>query len=198
MFTFLEPSEREISNYLAEQKNLPFSYAEIGASKNSIPPGYPINHHRIGLGSGAQTFARAKQAIERWTMYQLDWTRLYPAKIPIKIGESVCVVVNHGFSWSLNPCRIVYVIEESGAEIEKYGFAFGTLPGHSETGEERFTVEWNRADDSVAYELLSFARARHIFARIGFPFVKIFQRKFAVDSGKMMLRAVSNDLPDNF
>jgi uncharacterized protein (UPF0548 family) len=50
-------------------------------------------------------------------------------------------VVNHGFCWSLNPCRVVYVLEETGGEVERYGFAFGTLPGHSEEGEERFTVE---------------------------------------------------------
>jgi uncharacterized protein (UPF0548 family) len=72
------------------------------------------------------------------------------------------VVVNHGFCWSLNPCRVVYVLEETGGEIERYGFAFGTLPGHSEEGEERFTVERRRADDSVWYELLSFARPHHI------------------------------------
>jgi uncharacterized protein (UPF0548 family) len=99
-------------------------------------------------------------------------TQLYPPTAPIVVSEVVCVVVNHVFCWSLNPCRIVYVLEESGGEVERYGFAFGTLPGHSEEGEERFVVEWKHVDDSVWYELLSFARPHHILAQIGFPFFK--------------------------
>ena len=190
MFSLFEPSDAQIRNFLTAQKDLPFSYKEVGASKEKIPSGYPINHRRIRLGSGEQTFARARKAIESWTMYRLDWTRLYPPAAPIAEGETVCVVVDHGFCRSLNPCRIIYVLEESG-ESERYGFAFGTLPGHSEEGEERFTVERHRADDSVWYELLSFARPHHILAKIGFPFVRLFQRKFAEDSARAMLAHIA-------
>ncbi len=192
MFTFAEPSETQIKDFLAEQKDLPFSYAEVGASKNSIPKNYPINHHRIQIGSGAKVFARAKNAVQSWTMYKLEWTKIYPPETPIAVGEVVAVLVNHGFCLSLNPCRIVYVLEESEA-IERSGFAFGTLPGHSETGEERFTVEWRRDDDTVWYELLAFARPHHILAKIGFPFVRFMQRKFAEDSGRAMLKAVGEN-----
>ena len=190
MFSLFEPSDAQIRNFLTAQKDLPFSYKEVGASKEKIPSGYPINHRRIRLGNGEQTFARARKAIESWTMYRLDWTRLYPPAAPIVEGETVCVVVDHGFCRSLNPCRIIYVLEESG-ESERYGFAFGTLPGHSEEGEERFTVERHRADDSVWYELLSFARPHHILAKIGFPFVRLFQRKFAEDSARAMLAHIA-------
>ncbi len=189
MFTLFEPSETQIKNFLAAQRDLPFSYAEVGASKDKIPSGYPINHYRIQIGNGADAFVRAKNAIQNWTMYQLEWTRLFPAAAPIAVGAVVCVVVNHHFCWSINPCRIVYNLEQTD-KVERYGFAFGTLPGHSEEGEERFLVEWNRADDSVWYELLAFARPHHILARIGFPFVGLFQRKFARDSGRAMLEAV--------
>jgi len=189
MFTLFKPSENEIENFLAAQRDLPFSYEEVGASKDEIPSGYPINHHRVQIGNGADTFALAKNAIRNWTMYRLEWTRLFPADAPIAVGAVVCVVVNHHFCWSINPCRIVYTLEQAD-KVERYGFAFGTLPGHSEEGEERFTVEWNRADDSVWYELLAFARPHHILARIGFPFVGLFQRKFACDSGRAMLEAV--------
>ena len=189
MFTIFEPCEKEIENFLAAQRDLPFSYEEVGASKDKIPSGYPINHNRVQIGNGADAFVRAKNAIQNWTMYQLQWTRLFPADAPIAVGTVVCVIVNHHFCWSINPCRIVYTLEQTD-KVERYGFAFGTLPGHSEEGEERFTVEWNRADDSVWYELLAFARPHHILARIGFPFVGLFQRKFARDSGRAMLEAV--------
>jgi len=165
MFTLAEPYEEQVRIFLSGQRDLPFSYKEVGASKDVIPKTYPINHHRIQIGCGAETFARAKNAVQTWAMYKLEWTRLYPPKVPIGAGESVVVVVNHLFCWSMNPCRIVYVLEESGA-VEKFSFAFGTLPGHSETGEERFTVEWRRDDDTVWYELLAFARPHHILAKI--------------------------------
>jgi uncharacterized protein (UPF0548 family) len=188
MFTLFEPSDNQIKDFLAAQRDLPFSYEEVGASKSEIPPGYPVNHHRVQIGKGAKDFAAAKKAIRRWTMYELEWTRLYPVGAAIEIGEVVCVIVNHIFCWSLNPCRIVYILEETGT-VERFGFAFGTLPGHSETGEERFTVE-RLSDDSVWFELLAFARAHHILARIGFPFVPLFQNKFAGDAQRAMLRAV--------
>ncbi|GAA4732513.1 hypothetical protein GCM10023350_14890 [Nocardioides endophyticus] len=34
------------------------------------------------------------------------------------------------------PCRVVYVVDEP----ERAGFAYGTLPGHPETGEELFLL----------------------------------------------------------
>lgn len=188
-----EPSGTDIENFLASQKDLPFSYKEVGASQTTIPAGYPINYHRIKLGDGAEIFDRAKDAVQSWTMYQLDWTRLYPSDAPIAVGQVVCVAVNHGLCWSINSCRIIYVLEEKG-ETERFGFAFGTLPGHSEAGEERFTVEWRRADDSVWFELLAFARPHDVLAKIGFPFVRYFQRKFAVDCGGAMVKAVNKSL----
>lgn len=140
-----------------------------------------VNERRKNLHFTARSdkdaFDRARQAIASWTMYRLDWTRIYPFAAPIATGETVCVVAGHGLCWSLNPCRIVYVLEEAGGEVERYGFAFGTLPGHSEEGEERFTVERHRADDSVWYELLSFARPHHVLARIGSPFCPIVPTK---------------------
>ena len=191
MFTLFEPSETDIDKFLAAQKDLPFSYNEVGASKGEIPANYPINHRRVRLGGGTDCFVRARKAVQNWTMYQLDWTRVFPASATISAGCAVCIVVNHGFCYSMNPCRIIYLTEESGGAIERTGFAFGTLPGHSEEGEERFTVEYHRADDSVWYEILAFARPHHILARIGFPFVTLFQRKFAADSASAMQAAVS-------
>jgi len=194
MFTFSEPSGVQMKDFLAAQRDLPFSYKEVGASKTAIPEGYPVNHYRAQIGRGEAAFARARKAVENWTMYKTGWTQIYPPDAPVETGGVVCVVVNHGFCWSMNPCRIVYVLEERGA-VERFGFAFGTLPGHSEEGEERFTVEWRRGeDDSVWYELLAFARPHHILAKIGSPFVRFTQRRFARDSFLAMQRAVDKKI----
>ena len=94
---------------------------------------------------------------------------------------------HYGF-WSLNTARIVYLVEESG-EVERFGFGYGTLPGHGERGEERFSVEWRREDGSVHYDVLAFSRPKHPLAWIGYPFVRSLQRRFARDSRREMVRA---------
>jgi uncharacterized protein (UPF0548 family) len=51
------------------------------------------------------------------------------------------------------PCRVVYVVEEPN----RRGFAYGTLPGHPEQGEEAFVVEL-ADDDSVWLTITAFSR----------------------------------------
>ena len=98
------------------------------------------------------------------------------------------VLGRHFGLWSLDACRIVYVIEEKEASLpRRYGFAFGTLPDHVERGEERFSVEWHRAEESVSYEVFAFARPAHPLVNLCPPFVRMIQRRFAAAS----LRAVA-------
>ena len=91
--------------------------------------------------------------------------------------------------WWLNACRIVYVVDESGP-IHKFGFAYGTLPGHVESGEERFLIEWHRGENSVWYDILAFSRPNHFLTRLGYPMVRRTQKRFGRDSAASMLKAV--------
>ena len=153
-------------------------------------PRLPDHHHRGRLGAGLETYTRAVDAIRGWKMYELPWTRLCWPDVPIRADETVVVLARHAGFWSLNPSRIIYLIEDE-APIRRYGFAFGTLPGHSERGEERFTVEWHRSDDSVWYEVFAFAGPHHPLARVGYPVMRLIQRRFAADSEQSMRRAVN-------
>ena len=190
MILLRKPYEAQIRHFLEGQRSLPFSYPDVGASREGSPPGYPVNHHRGLLGTGQETFARAIEAIRGWKMYELGWTKLCWPDAPIAKGTVVGVLGRHFGLWSLNACRIAYVIEEEGSQLERYGFAFGTLPGHVEQGEERFTVEWRRVDDSVFYEVFAFARPAHPLAKVGSPFVRVIQRRFSLDSLQAMAAAV--------
>ncbi len=192
MLRLVKPSEEGIRNFLADQQSLPFTYREVGATRRGragAPRGYPVNHYRVQLGTGAFVYARAVNALQSWTMYALCWTRLFPAGAPVGEGVAVCVLARHFGVWSLNANRIIYVIEERG-RVERYGFAFGTLPGHSEQGEERFTIE-RRANDTVWYELLAFAKPKHVLARVGYLLTRSVQKRFARDSGEVMRAAVA-------
>jgi uncharacterized protein (UPF0548 family) len=185
-----KPSEAQIKRFLDEQRSLPFSYPEVGASRDGTPPGYPVNHLRGPLGAGLETYARAVEAIRNWKMYETEWTKLYWPDAPIAEGTVVGILGRHFGVWSLNACRIAYTMEEENPMLRRYGFAFGTLPGHVEQGEERFTVEWHGDDDSVSYEVFAFARPAHPLAKMGRPFVRLIQRRFVADSLRAMVAAV--------
>jgi uncharacterized protein (UPF0548 family) len=72
----------------------------------------------------------------------------------------------------------------------KFGFAYGTLPAHAERGEERFLIETDDAG-RVWYDILAFSRPRHILARLGYPYVRRVQKRFARDSAAAVQRHVA-------
>lgn len=188
MFLLSRPVEAEIRAFLTTQKGRPFSYAEVGRSTEGAPHGYNCDHNRIQLGTGADTFARAIAAVRQWKMFDLPWVQLCWPDAPIEPGAAVAVLVSHLGFWSLNACRIVYVLEEHGA-VERYGFAYGTLLEHAERGEERFTVEYHSEDQSVWYDLFAFSRPGPL-ARLAYPVARTLQKRFARDSKLAMRRAV--------
>ena len=190
MFLLNEPSEASIRSFLARQQKETFSYPEVGASLSQAPAGYNIDHHRVQLGRGEATFKLAKLAIQSWKMFDLGWCRIYPPAAPIEVGITVAIVINHFGFWSLNSSRVVYLLKEKG-EVHRYGFAYGTLREHGEIGEERFSVEWKRDEESVWYDLYAFSRPGHIMARIGYPLSRRLQKRFARDSQAAMMRAVN-------
>ncbi len=186
------PSEAAIRRFLEGQKDAPFSYPDTGTTRGKPPAGYQMDHHRARLGEGAETFAQAKKAIQSWRMFETGWVNLCWPNAPIAAGSIVGVLVHSFGLWWLNASRIVYVLEEPGP-VEKYGFAYGTLE-HAESGEERFSVEWNREDNSVWYDMYAFSTPRHILARLGYPVTRALQKKFARDSMKSMARYVASTL----
>ncbi len=185
MFFFRKPSAASIDRFLAAQQQTEFSYADIGATRSLLPSGYTVDHNRIRLGSGAQTFDLAVAALRRWQMFAIGWVTLCWPNAPIVVGTQVGVLARHFGFWSLHACRIVYLLDEEGS-VRRYGFAYGTLDEHAESGEERFSIEWHQEDDSVWYDLLAFSRPHHWLARAGYPITRALQRKFAADSKTAM------------
>src|SRR5689334_11427470 len=112
MFLLHQPSEDEIRAFVSGQRDEPFSYSPVGITRNPPSTGYNIDHNRVTLGAGSQSFDAAVSAIRRWQMFNLGWVRLYRSDTPIEEGAAVAVVISHMGFWSMNACRIVYVIEE--------------------------------------------------------------------------------------
>ncbi len=189
MLLLHKPSELQIRAFIAAQQHSTFSYAPLEITRGSAVDGYTVDHNRVQLGSGAQCFDAAVKAVRQWKMFDLGWVQLCFDNTPIERGSAVAVVVRHLGFWSMNACRIVYVIEEQ----QRYGFAYGTLAEHAEQGEERFLVEWDQRDDTVWYDLLAFSKPGPM-AKLGYPYTRRLQKKFALDSKKAMQRAVSEEV----
>jgi uncharacterized protein (UPF0548 family) len=188
MFGLSKPDRQSILAFISGQRNQRFSYAEVGSSRQQAPQTYTADHNRVNLGQGVETFERAKSAIRQWKMFDMPWINLCWPDTPIEPGATVAVLVSHLGFWSMNACRIVYVIDEQGSS-ERYGFAYGTLPDHMERGEERFTVEFDTDDQTVWYDLYAFSRPT-MLARLAYPFARALQKRFASDSRAAMQRAV--------
>jgi uncharacterized protein (UPF0548 family) len=191
VFYLNKPSPERIRAFIEAQRGQPFSYPEQGATREGAPRGYTVDRNSIQLGQGAAVFARAVEALRQWKMFDTGWIHICWPDAPIQTGSTVAVAVRHYGFWSLNASRVVYVVNDRGAR-PRYGFAYGTLPAHAETGEKRFTVELRPEDQSVWYCILAFSRPNGL-ARVGYPFSRRLQRRFARDSKEAMRRAVAGD-----
>jgi len=187
MLLLCKPSPSFVRAFLEGQAKLPFTYAAVGASAEKPPLGYVVDHTHIKIGTGQASFVAAKEALRRWEQFRLGWVEPFWPDTPIEPGGVVGVLGRFCGMKFLNACRIVYVSDEP----RQFSFAYGTLPGHVESGEERFKVEWQE-DDSVWYDILAFSRPNHFLARLGYPIVRRLQRRFARDSAAAMQRAAGS------
>ena len=193
MLSLRKPSADALRRFLAAQKELPFTYESVGATAETPPAGYVVDRTRIKLGEGEPVFRSAIAALRRWEQFNLGWVEAWPSDTPIQKGEGeVVAVMGRGIGvWWLNACRVVYVVDEAGP-TSKFGFAYGTLPGHVESGEERFLIEWDQSDGGVWYDIVAFSRPNQFSARLGYPVVRRLQKRFGRDSAASMLRAVGS------
>jgi len=192
MFLVRRPSPHAIDAFLRAQRDAPFSYPEVGwsvklstteeteerrmkpfvkhvltsaSSASSVvisdrpPAGYTVDRYRIRIGHGEAEFAIAASCLRRWRMFDLGWVSIWPGGAAFQPATTVAVAARTFVLWSLNACRIVYVEEEAGWRCS---FAYGTLTAHAESGEERFSVERRRDDESVWYDILAFSRPRQL------------------------------------
>lgn len=158
------------------------------------PPGFDLDRHRWRLGDGEQCFARARDAIRRWRPFDLGWVEIQPADATVAVGTVVATRIRVCGLWWLNACRVVTVEDGAAAGVagtRRFGFTYVTLEGHVERGEERFRVEQDGAG-AVWYDLAAVSRPAHWLTRLGYPWVRQLQRRFALDSLAAMARATAS------
>ena len=186
MLLFRKPMPKTIQAFLERQRDLDFTFHEAEVTDSSR---FDRDHTRVKLGVGNEVFAAAKVALQQWQHFNLGWVEACPSDTPIQSGQVVAVLARQMGLWWLNACQIINVIDD---DAKRFGFTYGTLPGHVESGEERFLIEKDQAGD-VWYDILAFSRPRHILARLGYPLVRRLQKRFAKQSAAAMCSAVGSE-----
>ena len=189
LFTFKKPTEATLRKFIAQQAAYGYTYAAVGATAHIVPKDYAVDRTRMELGEGAEVFDLAKAALQRWEHFRLGWVDVWPAHTPLVKGEVVAIMGRMLGIYSLNSCRIVYTVDES-QPIVRYGYAYGTLPRHIESGEERFLIEWDMVTNKVFYDIIAFSRPNYLLAWLIYPLIRYGQKRFASDSATSMIRAV--------
>lgn len=189
MFFARRPSLQAIERFGARARELPLSYSPIGIAQD--PPeantkGYDIDGRVVRIGNGLACFDRAKAALAAWKHFDLGWVEVFPRNAPLDSGTVVTILVRHLGFWSLNGCRVVYGL---GDRVTNFGFAYGTLVSHAESGEEIFEVRLHPESDEVTYRIRAVSRPRAMIARLGYPMVRVLQARFRRDSAEAMRRA---------
>jgi uncharacterized protein (UPF0548 family) len=121
---------------LAALADAQLTYEEWRATRGVLPPGYRHVELHVLLGTGVQAFELAGNALMAWQMHRRAGLAV-TASSAVVADDAVVVL---GLGWGpigvAAPCRVVYVVDQP----RRRGFAYGTLPGHPERGEEAFTV----------------------------------------------------------
>jgi len=180
------PGPVELRKLFDELSTAEFSYGEVGATRRDIPNGYNVDRYSTNLGRGDIVFESAKRAIRGWIPFDMPWIHAFPQAEPNQ-GVMVAVVARLVGLWWTNVSRVIYTIDEP----DRFGFAYGTLPYHAETGEELFLVERSRESFEVNYRILAFSKPRHPLARLGYPLSRAAQRRFGAASLDAMRNATS-------
>jgi uncharacterized protein (UPF0548 family) len=184
MFLARRPSREVIDRFVRDSQDLPLSYAPIGIV-NDATPCRDLDEVIATIGYGRTHFDQARAALMAWKQFDIGWVETFPRHAPIEVGTVVAVLIQHLGFWSLNGCRVVYNV---GADF-KFGFAYGTLTNHAESGEELFEVFLDPESDEVRYRIRATSRPQATLARIGQPIVRALQARFRRDSVSAMKRA---------
>ncbi len=122
------------------------TYDHVGSTIE--PERWPLrtNHSRsITIGHGQAMFEAACEGLRRWECHRGIGAFVVPDSAPLTLGTTLLVTLRLGPVSIIVPDRIVAVVDVTTQSAEgthrTFGFAYGTIEGHQERGEESYLVE---------------------------------------------------------
>jgi uncharacterized protein (UPF0548 family) len=140
------------------------TYDAVGATRTGeAPEGFRVGRLTVDVAGGA--FADGVRVLRGWEVHRGAGAPVFPADAVLAEGATVVVTLRLAPSLvtMVAPCRVVYVTDEP----DRFGFGYGTLPGHPEAGEEAFHVV--RTPEGIRFEIDVLWRPIHPLVRLGGP-----------------------------
>jgi uncharacterized protein (UPF0548 family) len=155
-----------------------YTYAEVGATRRRPLPAH-YNHLRYRMRLPDGSFETAGEAVVTFRMHRAIGARVRADAARAAPGVDVTVTLGP----FTVPNRVVHV--DDGPD--RIGFAYGTLPGHQESGEESFLVERD-ADGHVWFSVTAFSRPVRWPTIVAGPIAVVAQHTFARLCGRALRR----------
>lgn len=175
MYGVRRPTERALDALVVSQRELELSYSDVGVTATDLTP---AGHHRHAwqrdAGAGQATFDRCAESIRTWAGHRTAGAIVHPADAPTEVGSVVSLALPVMGIWVTAACRVVWVVDEPDA----FGFGYGTLPHHPESGEESFVVR-RRQDGHVVVEIVAVSRPQTLLTKLSGPIGTFIQRRTA-------------------
>ena len=166
------PDPAELGDLLAAVRDAPPTYDHVGSTLGRVPGTARLRHHQRDVGSGPAAFEGAVEAIRSWVAQRGLGASIEPPGVPVELGATLLVVLPAGPATMVAPNRVVGIVDEP----DRWGFAYGSLPGHPERGEESFVAE-RRADGTVSVTISVDAEPGTWLTRLGGPVTMAVQRR---------------------
>ena len=131
----------------------------------------PVSFDESGEPIAPATLSEGDEVV-----YGTDGTRL------LAPGDTALLGIFLGIKF---PVRVIYVVDEP----RRRGFAYGTLPGHPEDGEEAWVID-HRDDDSVWITVRAFSRPANGWWWLVNPVLRVFQELYT----RRYLRALAGPI----
>ncbi len=147
------------------------TYDEVGATRGRLPDGYHHVSEAFVIGQGRTAYDDAVDALLHWRVQRGAGLRVTASAASVELGAVAIVRLGWGPLALRAPVRVVEVVDEPSCR----GFAYGTLPGHPESGEELFLVGIE-PDGTVRLRIIAFSRPVSPLARAVGPVGRIAQR----------------------
>jgi uncharacterized protein (UPF0548 family) len=164
------------------------TYPEVGATRPGVdlPAGYRHVRRHLQIGRGVDPFRAAADTLASWGVQRGAGVKVRASADRVAVGVDVTVGIGVGPIRIWAPCRVVWVIDEP----TRYGWGYGTLRGHPESGEEAWMVSIDAAE-RVWGEIRAFSRHATWYARLGAPVVRIVQDRVTDRYARAMERAAT-------
>lgn len=146
------------------------SYEQVGATLGVLPVDYRHLRRHESVGVGQERFHQVAERLMTWQVHRAAGLAVQPSGDRAQLGAVVLLGLGLGRLRLVSPCLVVTVLDEPF----RRGFAYGTLRGHPESGEELFVVTL-QPDDSVHAEITAFSRPARWWSRAAGPAARFVQ-----------------------